>query len=110
MKYEVVGFLKNEDTQIFVGVYDSIDVAKKIIKECSGFFESMKINTVMFNQNTFKLLNELHTTEVYLKYGFTTEEVALVREHDILFNINYIIGLSDTDMNRLYDLIDTLKI
>lgn len=110
MKYEVIGFLKNEDMHIFVGVYSNIDTAKTITTECNSFFESMKINEVVYGHNVNKVLNNVCTAEKYLKYGFTVEEVALVREHDILFNMNYIIGLSDTDMDRLYDLVDILKL
>lgn len=108
--YEVVGILKNEEINVFIGVYDNMDTTKIIVKECNSFFESIQINEVMYNRNVNKALNEVCTTEEYIKEGFTIEEVALIREHDILYNTNYIIGLSDKEKIRLYDLIDILKI
>lgn len=108
--YEVVGILKNEGVNVFIGVYDDMDTTKIIVKECNIFFKSIQINEVMYNRNTNKILNEVCTTDGYIKEGFTMEEVALIREHDVLYNTSCTIGLSDKEKMRLYDLVDILKI
>ena len=54
--------------------------------------------------------NTDYTTEEYLEQGFTLEEIPLVREHNILFDLDKDGLATEEQRERMFYLIDLLKL
>lgn len=52
--------------------------------------------------------NTIFTDEEYMKQGFTKEECPLIREHDILFNLNKDGKATEEQRERMFNLINIL--
>ena len=54
--------------------------------------------------------NIIHTDEEYIAQGFFPEEVALIREHDVIFNKIVDGEATEEEIERMYGLIRVLGI